>query len=69
MEDIFVGSKVDSKPLTIDRTLFLPHEGNKVEDIPGLDSMPTAISDTFLRHLSCLINLVRTFAYAGEGGS
>ena len=52
MEEAFMISKVDSEPLTIDRTVFRQDEDDNVEDIPGLMQLPaileTASSGTCL---------------------
>ena len=52
MEDAFIASKVDSEPLTIDKTVFRHDEDDDVEDIPGLKSMPAVIRDCLYKHRS-----------------
>ena len=51
-----MASEVDSEPLTIDRTLFRLNEDDNVEDIPGLDDMPSVIRNTLLKHRSMFSN-------------
>ena len=56
MEDAFHASEVDTEPLSIDKTLFCPHEEDNVEDIPGLDGMPDIIRNILLKHRSVFAN-------------
>ena len=51
-----MASEVDSEPLTIHRTLFRLNEDDNVEDIPGLDDMPSVIRNTLLKHRSMFSN-------------
>ncbi len=53
MGDAFTVSELDSKPLTINRTLFRHQEDYNVHDIPGLDEMPPIIRETLLSTAVC----------------
>ena len=56
MEEAFMISKVDSEPLTINRTVFRHDEDNNVEEIPGLMQLPAVFRDCLLRHWSVFAN-------------